>query len=111
MSKRILCLGLLVLATAAIATETSAAPWSITVTWTKSVSPTLDSEAVLYDGAQQCSVTPPAATTCTFTAAVLGKSVVVRSKNKQGAFADTAPILVDVEPAAAAGIVVIVRAP
>lgn len=83
-----------------------AASWSVTVSWTKSVGPNLAYEEVLYSGTSKCSITPPAVTTCNFSIPTLTGDIVVRSYNSQGAFKDTTSIPVQVEPAAASGIIV-----
>jgi hypothetical protein len=82
------------------------ADWSITVTWTRSAGPDLASEKVLYSGAEKCSITATALTSCQFTVPALGGSVVVRSINSQGAFSDTAPVVVADQPAPASGVMV-----
>jgi hypothetical protein len=84
----------------------SFADWSVTVTWTRSTGPNLASEKVLYSGVEKCSVLPAAPTTCNFVTPTLGGSVVVRSLNTQGAFSDTAPIILADQPAPASGVTV-----
>jgi len=80
------------------------ADWSVTVTWTRSVGPNLDHEAVLYQDVEQCSVDAVSPTSCQFVTATLGGEIVVRSYNSQGAFADTAPIVLNDVPAPASGV-------
>ena len=98
--KKLIVLAILLLAVPALA------DWSITVTWTRSVGPNLASEQVFYGGESKCTVTPPAATSCNFVSPTLGGSVVVRSTNAQGAYSETAPILVSDVPAPASGVMV-----
>ncbi len=80
------------------------ADWSVTVTWTPSIGPDLASESVLYDDAEQCSITAGDPATCNFVLAELGGSVVVRSYNTQGVFVDTDPVAVNNQPAPATGV-------
>lgn len=80
------------------------ADWSVTVTWTRSVGPNLASEQVFYNSESKCTVAPTAPTTCNFVSPTLGGSVVIRSTNAQGAYSETAPILVADVPAPAAGV-------
>ena len=94
---------LLVLATALLAIP-ACADWSVTVTWTRSPGPNLASEQVFYGADQKCSVLSTAPTTCQFNTPTLGGSVVVRSINAQGAYSETAPILVSDVPAPASGV-------
>lgn len=83
------------------------AAWSVTTTWTASVGPNLAYEAVLLDATVQCTVTPPATTTCNFVVANLASQVVmIRSFNTQGAYADTSEVILQSTPAPATGIVV-----
>lgn len=82
------------------------ADWSVTVTWTRSVGPNLASEKVFYGVDEKCSVLSTAQTTCQFNTPTLGGSVVVRSINAQGAYSETAPILVSDVPAPASGVMV-----
>lgn len=81
-----------------------AATWNITATWTKSVGPGLTSEKVMYGGVEKCTVTPPAATTCSWTTTTLGQAVVIRSLNAQGAFSESAAITVSDVPVPATGV-------
>ena len=77
------------------------ADWQITDTWTRSSGAALHHEEVLYGGVVKCTVTPPSATTCSWTSTTLGGSVVIRSYNAQGAYSETAPLVVaDVPPPA-----------
>ena len=96
----------LILALICFAATPALADWSMTVTWTRSVGPNLATETVLYSGAEKCSITATAPTSCQFTVPTLGGSVVVRSVNAQGAFSDTAPITVAEQPAPASGVMV-----
>lgn len=83
------------------------AAWSVTATWTRSVGPGLASESVLVDGVSQCDVLPTDPTTCNFVlAALTGQSLVIRSFNGQGAYADTSPVILNEVPAPATGITV-----
>lgn len=83
------------------------ADWSVTVTWTRSVGPNLASESVLLDDVSKCAVLPAAPTSCQFNVANLtGQAVKVRSVNAQGAFADTAPVILSAAPAPATGVMV-----
>ena len=83
------------------------ADWSIAVTWTRSIGPGLASEAVLLDAATKCTVLPAAPTTCQFNVTTLtGQAVKIRSTNTQGAFAETAPVLLSAAPAPATGVMV-----
>jgi hypothetical protein len=100
MKKLFLILAILVFAVPALA------DWSVTVTWTRSVGPNLASEQVFYSGVEKCSVSPAAPTTCNFVVPALGGSVIVRSTNSQGAFSETAPVVVADQPAPASGVTV-----
>lgn len=83
------------------------ADWSVTVTWTRSVGPNLASEAVMLDTATKCTITATAPTTCQFNVTNLtGQAVKVRSYNAQGAFAETAPVLLSSAPAPATGVMI-----
>lgn len=82
------------------------ADWSITVTWTRSTGPNLASEQVFYNSESKCTVAPTAPTTCNFVSPTLGGSVVIRSTNVQGAYSETAPIVVADTPAPASGVTV-----
>lgn len=92
------------IASTAVFSAPALADWSVTVTWTRSAGPGLDYEEVLYSGASQCTVDAASATTCNFVTANLGGQVVVRSFNSQGAYADTAAILLNDVPAPASGV-------
>lgn len=100
MKKLLLVLAIVLLATPALA------DWSVTVTWTRSAGPNLASEKVFYGAAEKCSIDAAATTTCQFNTPTLGGSVVVRSINAQGAYSETAPILVSDVPAPASGVMV-----
>ena len=100
MKRLIIILAILMFAVPALA------DWSVTVTWTRSTGPNLASEKVLYSGVEKCSVAPAAPTTCNFVTPTLGGSVVVRSLNTQGAFSDTAPIVVSEQPVPASGVTI-----
>ncbi len=83
------------------------ADWSITVTWTRSTGPNLASEAVMLDATSKCTITATAPTTCQFNVTNLtGQAVKVRSFNAQGAFAETAPVMLSAAPAPATGVMV-----
>jgi hypothetical protein len=83
------------------------ADWSVTVTWTRSTGPNLASEAVLLDAATKCTITATAPTTCQFNVTSLtGQAVKVRSFNSQGAFAETAPVVLSTAPAPATGVMI-----
>jgi hypothetical protein len=84
----------------------SFADWSVTVTWTRSTGPNLDYEKVLYSGVEKCTVQETAPTTCNFVTAALGGPVVIRSTNSQGAFSETAPVIVAAQPVPATGVTV-----
>ena len=100
MKKLLLVLAIVLLATPALA------DWSVTVTWTRSPGPNLASEHVFYGADSKCSVNATAPTTCQFNTPTLGGSVVVRSINAQGAYSETAPILVSDVPAPASGVMI-----
>ena len=81
--------------------------WSVTVTWTRSVGPNLASEQVYLDTASKCTVLPAAPTSCQFNVASLtGQAVRVRSVNAQGAYSETAPVVLSAAPAPATGVMV-----
>ena len=83
------------------------ADWSVTVTWTRSVGPNLATESVMLDEVSKCTVLPAAPTSCQFNVASLtGQAVKVRSFNGQGAFAETAPVLLSAAPAPATGVMI-----
>jgi hypothetical protein len=86
--------------------QTMAASWSVTVTWTRSVGPNLASEQALYNAAVKCTVLPAAPTTCNFTIPDLSGSVSIKSINSQGGFAETALVPLQVVPAPATGVIV-----
>jgi hypothetical protein len=87
--------------------STAFADWSVTVTWTRSTGPNLASEMVLLDTATKCTITATAPTTCQFNVPTLtGQAVKIRSFNSQGAFAETAPIVLTAAPAPATGVMV-----
>ena len=73
---------------------TALADWSVTTSWTASVGPGLAYEEVLFDGVSQCSVASGQPTTCNFVVTNLGGSVLVRSHDGSGNYADTASITV-----------------
>src|SRR5574343_552668 len=100
MKKLLIALSIILLAVPAMA------DWSVTVTWTRSVGPNLASEEVFYGAAEKCSIDAAAPTTCQFSTPALGGSVVVRSTNAQGAYSETAPILVSDVPAPASGVMI-----
>ena len=89
-----------------LASPVFANSWSITVTWNRSVGPSLDYEEVLYDGAVKGTVQETDPTTLNFVIPELAGEVWIRSYNVQGAFADTDHVLIQPEPAAATGIIV-----
>ena len=70
------------------------ADWSVTTSWTASVGPGLAYEEVLLDGVSQCSVSSGQPTTCNFVVTALGGSVMVRSYDGSGNYADTATITI-----------------
>lgn len=93
------CLLVLALASSALA------DWSVTVTWTRSIGPDLDYESALLDGATQCTVQEADPTTCQFVVPTLtGQAIVIRSTNSQGAYSETAPLLLSAVPAPASGV-------
>jgi hypothetical protein len=95
------CLIVLLMSSAALA------DWSITTTWTRSVGPGLDHEAVFLDTTQKCSVISTGTTSCQFNVPTLSNQLVfVRSFNAQGAYSDTAPITLNAAPAAASNVMV-----
>lgn len=106
--KKILLIGLCLLAMAFISSSAFAASWSVTVTWGRSVGPNLANEQVFYSGTSECTVLPTAPTTCNFVIPSLSGEVWVRSFNAQGSFADTTHVQIQPEPAAATGVSVTV---
>ena len=100
MKKLLLVLAIVLLAIPACA------DWSVTVTWTRSPGPNLASEQVFYGADSKCSVNATAPTTCQFSTPTLGGNVVIRSINAQGAYSETAPIVVAEVPAPASGVMI-----
>lgn len=104
MKKHLLRMILVGLAILSLAVAPAIADWSITLTWTHSNGPDLASEAVLYDGVEKSSVLASDLATVSFIVPDLGGSVVVRSFNSQGAYAETEPIIVNTQPTPANGV-------
>ena len=98
MKKLLILLAILLIAAPALA------DWSVTVTWTPSVGPDLASETVLYGGAEKCNVAAGSPASCNFVVPALGAAVVVRSANGQGAYAETASVIITAQPAPASGV-------
>lgn len=82
------------------------ADWSVTVTWTRSVGPSLDYETVMWNGAQKCTVQETEPTTCNFVLPTLGGDVVIRSYNTQGAYSQAGPFGIAEPPVPATGVII-----
>jgi hypothetical protein len=82
------------------------ADWSVTATWTRSAGPNLDYEELVHSGDVKCTVQESETTSCNFSLETLGGEVLVRSYNTQGAFVETAPVLISELPAPATGVMI-----
>jgi len=82
------------------------ADWSVTATWTRSAGPNLDYEELVHIGDVKCTVQESETTSCNFSIETLGGEVLVRSYNTQGAFVETAPVLISELPAPATGVMI-----
>jgi hypothetical protein len=88
-------------------TATAMADWSVTVNWTRSIGPNLASEVVFLDAAEKCTVSATDPTSCQFTVPdLIGQQIVIRSINTQGAYSETAPVVLSAAPAPASGVLV-----
>ena len=105
--KKLIMLLIVVLALLGCMAGPAVADWSITVNWTRSAGPGLASEAVLLDAATKCTINATDPTTCNFTVpALTGQAVKIRSSNAQGAYSETAPVILSAAPAPASGLLV-----